>query len=370
MDASIRYSSYSRGDISDRTIDTDNLLRYCPMDQVSSKTPSASLMRDATASLGRFDKLPVETTQNILSNLDLSTLTSLRSTSKRLNLLVDSLFPYKEIFTHAPNALRALLSTGATRYFTAIDLQTALRSQNCFWCTRFGAFLHLLECRRCCWHCLITSHHLMPISKDAAQLLYHLPAQTLLDLPTVLSVPGAYGPKQARRPDLRAKGGIRVALVTYGAARTAAAKVQALTDDYDKAKLETRIALRGPLAQDPMRDMDCMNYDPAGFRGGYGLEPQRFMAAVRFPTLVAVTVPGSGSGSGTRVEWGVSCLGCLVMADEGEEEGFWNEQYTLEGLAGHLGGCHKAEELWASDRVGEVNKRCKGVGVRSEGSSS
>lgn len=365
MDARIQYSSYSRGDISDRTIDTDELQRYCPMDQASSKTPSASHMRNATASLGRFDKLPVETAQNILSNLDLGTLTSLRSTSKRLNLLVDSLFPYKEVSTHAPNALRALLSTGATRYFTAIDLQNALRSQECFLCSRFGAFLYLLECRRCCWQCLIGSRSLMPISKDAARLLYHLDEQTMRDLPTVLSIPGAYGPKRARRPEFRTKGGIRVALVAYGAARKAAAKVQALSKDYyEKAKRETRIALRGPLAQDHMRDMDCMNYDPAGYKGGYGLEPQRFMAAVRFPSLM--TIAGSTGTSTTAVEWGLSCRGCLEKSKEGEEENLWNEQYTVEGLAVHLEICDRAEESWVADRVGELNKRGKGVGVRSK----
>lgn len=360
MDARIRYSSYSRGDISDRTIDTDELQRYCPMDQVSTKTPSASHMRDATASLGRLDKLPVETAQNILSNLDLGTLTSLRSTSQRLNLLVDSLFPYKEVFTHAPDALRALLSTGATRYFTAIDLQNALRSQTCFLCRRrFGAFLYLLECRRCCWHCLVNSHHLMPIAKDAAQLLYHLDAQTMLDLPTILSIPGAYGPKRARRPEFRTKGGVRVELVAYGAARKAGAKVQALSGDYEKARLETRIALRGPLAQDHMRDMDCMNYDPAGYSGGYGLEPQRFMAAVRFPSLTTTTtIAGTGTTTTTTtvVEWGVSCLGCLEKSEEGQEERLWNEQFTVEGLAGHLEYCDKAEERWVGDRVGELNK--------------
>ena len=366
MDARIRYSSYSRGDISDRTIDTDELQRYCPMDQASSKTPSASHMRNATASLGRFDKLPVETAQNILSNLDLGTLTSLRSTSKRLNLLVDSLFPYKEVFTHAPDALRALLSTGATRYFTAVDLQNALRSQECFQCSRFGPFLYLLECRRCCWQCLISSQSLMPISKDAARLLYHLDPQTMLDLPTVLTIPGAYGPKRARRPEFRTKGGIRVDLVAYGAARKAAAKVQALSEDYDKAKRETRIALRGPLAEDHMRDMDCMNYDPAGFSGGYGLEPQRFMAAVRFPTLM--TIAGStGTSTTNAVEWGLSCRGCLERSKEGEEEKLWNEQYSVEGLAMHLlEDCDKAEESWVADRVGELNKRGKGVGVPSK----
>ncbi len=141
---------------------------------------------------------------------------------------------------------------------------------------------------------------------------------------------------------------VRIALVAYGTARKAAAKLQSLTDDYAKAALETRIALRGPVAQDFMRDMDCMNYDPVGYERGYGLEPQRFMAAVRFPTRVA------GTGA---VEWGVSCLGCLEWGDAGEEERLWNEQYTAEGMKGHLEGCLKAGQSWVNDRVREMDKR-------------
>ena len=143
--------------------------------------------------------------------------------------------------------------------------------------------------------------------------------------------------------------GRRVALVAYGAARKAGgAKPQALTEDYEKAKLETRVAFRGPVREDFMRDMDCMNYDPAGYAAGYGLEPQRFMAAVRFPAAAA------GAGA---VEWGLSCLGCLEAGQEGQEERLWNEQYTAEGMVGHLEHCEKARQAWVDDRVKELRKR-------------
>ena len=346
MDANeLRYLTYSRGDIYDRTIDTEHLQHDCPLDQTSLKSPSAADMRDATASLGRFDKLPVETIQAIFTSLDLYTLTLLRSISKRMNLLVESVLPYKEVFTQAPDALRALLSTGAARYFTAIDLQNALRAQDCFLCDRFGPFLYLLRCRRCCWRCLSSSEGLLPIAKGAAQSLYHLDVQTMVDIPTVVNIPDSYGPKQRRKPEMRTKGGKRIALVAFG---SAVKLHDSMIDGYEKAKLETRIALRGPVSQDFMRDMDCMNYDPAGYNGGYGLEPQRFMAAVRFPMLIAGT---------DAVEWGVSCLGCLERAKEGDEERFWNEQYTNAGMVAHLAHCQEARQSWVNDRVKELHKR-------------
>ena len=357
MDATeLRYLTYSRGDICDRTIDPEYLQNDCPLDQTSSKMPSVSHMQEATASLGHLDKLPLETTQNIFSYLDLGTLTLLRSISRRMSLLVDSLLAYKEVITHCPNALRAVLSTQTAQYFTATDLYNALRAQECFLCGRFGALLYLLECRRCCFECLTSVEDLLPICKASAQVLYHFNAQTITDIPTLLSIPGHYGLKQDRMSHMRGKGGVRVAMVSYGAARKACAELQigdTLDDDddyeqYQKAKLETRIALRGPVSQDFMRDMDCMNYDPAGYNAGYGLEPERFMAAIRFPTLI--------SGSDTA-EWGMSCLGCLERARDGQEERLWNEQYTTEGMVKHLEQCQKAREMWAADRKTEVCKR-------------
>ena len=350
----LRYRTYSRGDICDRTIDTEYLQHDCPLDQTSSKTPSPSHMQDATTSLGRFEKLPLETTQNILSNADLSTLTLLRSISKPMNNLINSLLAYKKVITHSPDALRALLSTQVAQYFTVNDLYGALRDQNCFVCGSFGAFLYLLECRRCCWKCLSSAQDLLPISLAATKLLYRSDKQTMAKIPTLLNIPGSYGLKQSRSSDKRSKGGVRVALVAYGAARKACADSQVredLSEDYEKAKLETRIAFRGPLSKDFMRDMDCMNYDPAGYKAGYELEPQRFMAAIRFPTLIA--------GNDT-VEWGLSCLGCLDEAKVEDEERFWNEQYTTKRMVEHLEQCDKARHLWLNDRMKEFNRyQCK-----------
>ena len=353
MDATeLRSLTYSRGDLYDRTIDTEDLQHDCPLDQTSSKTLSASHMQDATASLGLFDKLPLETMQDILSNIDLSTLTLLRSISKPMNHVVNSLPDYKKVVTHSPDALRALLSTHTAQYFTVIDLYNALRAQRCFLCCRFGAFLYLLNCRRCCWHCLTSVDDLLPISQASAKLLYRFEEQTTARVPMLLNIPGSYSLKQSRSSHPKSKGGIRVALVAYGAARKACKELQdgaAVIDKLTKAKQETRIAFRGPFAQDYMEDMDCMNYDPAGYNAGYGLQPQRFMAAVRFPTLINRT--------DATVEWGVSCLGCLEEATSGDEEQFWNRQYTNEDMVKHLKHCDKARHSWFKDRMKELHNR-------------
>ena len=220
---------------------------------------------------------------------------------------------FPRVRTHAPDALRALLSTGAANHFSVVDVKRALRRTECASCgERFGAYLYLLECRRCCWRCLSTSRELLPVVKDAVERLYAVEAWVMDALPSVRSLPGVYGPRYRRRPNVRSKNHKRIELVANGAARKAGGKILKecrLDDDdddgselalYEDALLATRIALRGPVELDFMREMDCRNYDPEGYDGGWGLQPQRLMAAVRFPALVR-----------GEVEWGFCCFGCL-----------------------------------------------------------
>ena len=74
------------------------------------------------------------------------------------------------------------------------------------------------------------------------------------------------------------------------------------------------------------------------------------MVAVRFPTLVPVA-----GGTSDRVDWGVSCLGCLAGAGEGDVERVVNELFTVEGVVGHLEGCRRGGRGWGGgDGDGEV----------------
>lgn len=96
-----------------------------------------------------------------------------------------------------------------------------------------------------------------------------------------------------------------------------------------------------------MADLDIMNTDPVGYAAGYAREPQRFMAAVRFPTL------DNGSD---RIEWGLSCMICLERAKEGDEERWWNEQFSRGDVGGHVEGCLAKEQKRRRKRFRAVRK--------------
>ena len=352
-DAALRNLTYSRGDICDRTINTEYLQYDCPLDQTSSKKPSASVVQGATASLGYFDKLPLEIAENILSHLDLGCLTLLRSVSMRMSLIVDSTTAYGKVATHSPHALRALLSTRTARYFTANNVFNALRAQGCFFCGGFGfgAFLYILECRRCCWQCLTTVEDLLPISLASAKRIFSFDPQKMDTTPILLSLPGFYSVKKHNRPNQKEpKGGRRVNLVAYGAvpklADFSSYSGAAGETVYEKAKRHTAFALRDPR-YGHATDVDIMNTDPIGYRAGYAREPQRFMAAVRFPTL---------DNHSDTIEWGLSCMICLEKSKGGDEERFWNEQYSKDDIVGHVEGCQTAEQARRDQRYKAVKK--------------
>lgn len=68
-------------------------------------------------------------------------------------------------------------------------------------------------------------------------------------------------------------------------------------------------------------------------------EPQRFMAAIRFPTLD----PSKGIG-----EWGISCKGCRDGPVSDADDDDWEKVYTTGGYLAHFEQCKWSKELLAS----------------------
>ena len=94
------------------------------------------------------------------------------SISHRSKLLVDSLSQHIEIVTHAPNALRAILGINLAPHFTAQDLSSALRAQECHWCGSFGPYPYLPECHRCCLPCLAEASDTHPFKKGLQRFFF------------------------------------------------------------------------------------------------------------------------------------------------------------------------------------------------------
>jgi hypothetical protein len=105
------------------------------------------------SSLGALSHLPVELVSAIFLNADISTLFRLRQVSRLARMVVSNLWQYRDIATHAANALQVVLRTGVATHFTIVDLHNSLCAPECQACGCFGALLYLPNLRRCCCDC-------------------------------------------------------------------------------------------------------------------------------------------------------------------------------------------------------------------------
>lgn len=141
----LTYSHPSRPDF---TLDDNDLALRCPLDNGHfPKTPQHDL--------DLLDRLPLDLLQPLLTQLDLCTLTDLRRINQRGRDVVDSIPEYRIIITHAPDALRALLSVKAARYVTCESLYVKLCMSQCEHYEKFGGYLYLLTCKHLYYDYLI-----------------------------------------------------------------------------------------------------------------------------------------------------------------------------------------------------------------------
>ena len=330
---SILRQSYNK-----RVIHFKNLRKRCPLDQSFTSSRSSAPHGEETvptsplADFGQLRKLPTEILQAIFETLDLQTVTYLRSVNRRAMSLVDSTPLYREIYTHCPDVLRAMLSTRIARHFNLWQVSRELRSEDCYLCGDFGAFLVLPSCSRCCWLCLTSAEDTLPISKAQAKESFELTNNALAHMPAMLSLPGDYG-YVTEGPTTHIR---RVWLVSLWAARSAARELHGLAR-ISEAHMDQQAAfwISAYDRQEP-RIAKPPFYPYIRGRLASGCEKRRFMTAIRLPTLDTTT--------GIR-EWGVSCFGCLRGRREGRPD---QRMYTRRGLLEHGQNCELAQKRWAS----------------------
>ena len=297
--------TYERQELSLLSINLGMLEQSCPLAQ-----PRLGSLNTADLQpLGQLDVLPLEVVQRIFQLMDIQTLTRMQCLNHRSNLLVTSLPQHRDIVMDAPNALRAMLSTGLASDFGIDDLHRALRSEECFQCGSFGSFLYLLSCRRCCYPCLAKAPDTLPISREMARHCYGLPQSIISRLPCMRSLPGRYVHDRQLFREIcmnnYPRGNSheqRFALVSTQAAKEAGkvfhgseeamqayeAQLQQLPNSMDDHRQAGNASADLLHYWRQLQAPGCLklrgpHWPREPHRSQY--EPQRFMAAIRFPTL-------------------------------------------------------------------------------------
>jgi hypothetical protein len=277
-----RLLTWTRPGLSQQTISPHLLQKHCPLDN-GRHDPHNNQPRSPPLGV-LWHGFPVEITHSILKLLDLQSLTDFRAVSWDARALVSTVSPYQAIVQHAPDALRALLSTETAVYFTAQDIYDALCERKCFLCERFGPFLDLFTGHRCCLICTEKSMQILSTVKKDLRF-----SSCVTDtLRTLRSLPGKYSPYVMKE----VKG--RKILVRVDEA------ISAFRREFDL----------GP-EKFPITDRNWQQVERNG-------PVCRYMSMIRIPVL--------DRQAGT-LDWYVSCQACRLATRDGEKYGYSPSTY-------------------------------------------
>ncbi|PYI36998.1 hypothetical protein BP00DRAFT_462799 [Aspergillus indologenus CBS 114.80] len=115
--------------------------------------PRASSLRKQQQHHSSWILLPLEIIRMIFLDLDMLTLSHLRSVNKTTQQIIDSLPEYHLLHTHAADTLRLLDLTQCTHHFSLGQLYREFRHPQCRTCGDFGPFLFIPTCTRSCFAC-------------------------------------------------------------------------------------------------------------------------------------------------------------------------------------------------------------------------
>lgn len=350
--ANIHHLTHQRTNGRGAMLDPVALERCCPLDN-GRHNDLHVIPQDSSFSLGSLDTLPVEVLCGILLDLDLQSLTVLRSVNRRARFTVDTLPQYNDIVTHAPSSIRAALSINVSPWISCRQLHKELCSQKCAACGFFGAFLYLLSCSRICYICLKEDSRFLPMTPANARVAFGIKHHGLSQLPIALSLPGRYSEATKIR---RA----RIALVDSDSARQVGISIHhssarmeeyaslsrflsSLTSDTGvraryalqiKAEMAAKYKARLLKQNAGSRKPPCPPF--TNLFDGKGGNPYRFMCVIGFPWLDRC------SG---KVERGLSCNGCrdkFHFETQGRLD--WRRLYTANGYLQHIKNCDKSIE--------------------------
>ena len=166
--------------------------RVIPSDE-SAKPSFSKIERKAQSSLGSLGNLPLELLHITFSHLDLRSLSRLSRVSLLGKIVVESIPAYKCLLMSAGHIFRILSRTRVITLHSTAALYVTLRSDRCVSCGKYGAFLLLLSCERCCRACLSHNQSLWMITRSFARDCFQLTKEEVKTLPTMRSIPGSYG---------------------------------------------------------------------------------------------------------------------------------------------------------------------------------
>ncbi|KAF1984218.1 hypothetical protein K402DRAFT_395884 [Aulographum hederae CBS 113979] len=398
-------TSYRRRDLLLDVITSDPSVHAPVLPSIS--TPFSAGSR---ASLGALAVLPIELLQEIFLQTSIESLFRLRQTNRRIRYVVDGMHEYRRVASHALEAYRSLLRSGVATTITLRRLFGLLCQEKCVLCGEFAGFLCLVDCVRCCFHCIKKNPRLRMHELTSLELFCRS-AEKPQGLAVIKSIPG-------RVPCWTDVGKERWLVrvwpimcpfddgIVAATATSACAPWPRWATDEEAKKLRAidgRFALwlENVLAHlDGRRDatLSFVRYNARStFRACTPLPFLDLKASKRKALGKGKTDDeherGVGEFDGDVVQDGVYCKGCRIAVEKGPRPGrAWQSMslsqrrrslerekvrltdledrvYSTEGLLEHVKQCEEAAKLWEKSEGGTVGV-IDGVFVEREGLGS
>ncbi|KAL3418203.1 F-box domain-containing protein [Phlyctema vagabunda] len=330
-----------------RHLQAEQLLA-CPLDNGRHKPRNLE-----ESSIGIFGSLPPELFNAVLANVDIASLTTMRTTSWAIRATIDDMASYKAIFKHAPHTLRAVLSLKIGSSITCQQLFDQLCRQKCTTCNNFGAFLYLLTCERVCFFCFTSSESRYWLSWEQGEIraAFGDKYPELLKLPTARVLPGDYGYagiyESKRRPRVvSARVATEVGTSLLGSKiKFERARRREFTHQRKEYLRETsrsdwpELSVRDPSEAMASRVViGTWRHTKSGLKGMDN--PRRFMCIISFPWLNLNT---------NAAECGVMCRACYQqLEDTTPDEPGWEakfakmksrKMYSHDDMIAHMADC-------------------------------
>ena len=284
------------------------------------------------SALGDLQALPVEILNATLHFSDLRTFSKLCQVNRQARILVEAFFPYKVILTHAPHVIDIFIQTGAASHFTAARVFDVMCSSSCAICGRFGGFLWIPDCIRCCMPCLRKAPELLLMTVQDAMASFGLSREIITNIPTVDTLPGRYNhlPYKEKRRLLSEARARQAAVMEYGGEEELVACIK--TSQWKAAYHKCVASLRGTF-----HNKTRLNSYSRRFQ-------------------VTTCLPYFDLASHTTHN-GISCKGCQDAADL-KNHLKWTESFSVlrdrreqtfteDMFLEHFKNCTNAQRMWA-----------------------
>lgn len=322
--------------------DYDNSVLYIPNEQSRSTHDINHYVPSLSASFG-LDLLPIEMLCAVLQFSDLHTISMLRLVNRRTKAAVEGFIPYKLITIHAPYILDVLTRTEVASHFTAVQVFDVLCSDSCAICGRFGAFLWIPGCIRCCIPCVRESQELMPMTQQDAKAAFGLSQKTLSKIPIVHTLPGIYAlsntPIQRRRRLLSRGTARKIAVELHGGEEGLISYTNS-NNSRAKAVYDRRMAKRNATRS---------AFDSNGERNITIDDISRFLVTTRLPYF---------NSKLRSTQTGLSCKGCQAAVEASSKQllpyvqfralfDMRDRTFTEDKFLDHFSICTEAQRMWA-----------------------